>query len=553
MSAASRMRILVWSLVVAVGLLRLGSPLDGDQALFLFYASWLDRGLHLYVDLWDNKQPGVFWFYWAAGRFLGFNSVGLHILEWFWMAAAGCMLLWAARLEFGCAWVAELVPLFTVGLYYWCASTWFMTQVEGLVALPLAGCVLASVLAVRRPLSARWMHAAFGLCMGLVVVLKIVLVVVPIALLLVMIPYAGAAQGGRKLYVDGWALGATLCGAALPLGGVAWYFIHNHAWGAFFLANFVWPRLALQENEGKSLWTLLRAARWWLTVSLPSVFLVFKIRRDFGHEQLRLIEAMAVAWLFAGIAAILVQRISWWGYHFLLLLWPMGLIGASAADRLLSRRDATDDKLLRESRRIVAIAAMAMFAVYPMQAVRGAAAAVKASMSSYGTRLEAFQDVIDPKSTERRQLVARLRERAADWAEELSTIYAFGNPNWMLAFDLPQALPIHGWAWEIMLERQWAELPAQLSAAQPALLYIDDDYAKLIARRSPATFEFVMRAYTPVLRTSEPGTWYERVSTRPGERDSPSRGEKYRILGDAPQSQIQQSQTSFIFNRDPQG
>jgi hypothetical protein len=55
------------AMVVVLGGLKVYTPLDGDQALFLYTAQSIDAGGVLYVDVWDLKQPGIFWFYGAAG------------------------------------------------------------------------------------------------------------------------------------------------------------------------------------------------------------------------------------------------------------------------------------------------------------------------------------------------------------------------------------------------------------------------------------------------------------------------------------------------------
>ena len=59
------------TLIAGLGALKLLTPLDGDQALFLYFAQAIDNGERLYVDVWDMKQPGVFWFYWLGGRIFG--------------------------------------------------------------------------------------------------------------------------------------------------------------------------------------------------------------------------------------------------------------------------------------------------------------------------------------------------------------------------------------------------------------------------------------------------------------------------------------------------
>ena len=72
--------------IAVVGALKLLTPFDGDQALFLYFAQAIDQGERLYLDIWDMKQPGIFWFYWLGGKMFGFTSFGVKLLE----LASGC-------------------------------------------------------------------------------------------------------------------------------------------------------------------------------------------------------------------------------------------------------------------------------------------------------------------------------------------------------------------------------------------------------------------------------------------------------------------------------
>ena len=81
---------------------------------------------------------------------------------------------------------------------------------------------------------------------------------------------------------------------------------------------------------------------------------------------------------------------------------------------------------------------------------------------------------------------------------------------WMLEFDRPQAIPIHGWAWEFMLQSQWATLPAQLRAAKPQFIYVDAYYTALIGRKAPDVASIIKSDYLSVIQANEPGQWYRR-------------------------------------------
>ena len=83
---------LVLLVVVLLGTFRLPTPFHGDQALFLLGAQVLNAGGVYYVDFWDLKQPGMFFFFWLAGRTFGFSEVGVHAFELFWLTALAVVL-----------------------------------------------------------------------------------------------------------------------------------------------------------------------------------------------------------------------------------------------------------------------------------------------------------------------------------------------------------------------------------------------------------------------------------------------------------------------------
>lgn len=89
--------VAVLGVVALTGIINLYRPLYGDSALFLLAAEGMSRGDVLYVDFWDNKQPGIFAFYYVAGRLFGFTAPGLHLFELCWMLWFSVVLCIALR------------------------------------------------------------------------------------------------------------------------------------------------------------------------------------------------------------------------------------------------------------------------------------------------------------------------------------------------------------------------------------------------------------------------------------------------------------------------
>lgn len=127
----------VLAIVFVFGLFRLSETFNGDQAMFSVYAKALVGGSQLYTDLWDVKQPGIFYFYAFAGRIFGFSEIGIHFFELLYWMVFSAALIWIANDQFENEWLRYLLPLTTVGYYYATAGSLQMTQVETLVGFPL--------------------------------------------------------------------------------------------------------------------------------------------------------------------------------------------------------------------------------------------------------------------------------------------------------------------------------------------------------------------------------------------------------------------------------
>src|SRR5690348_14948706 len=124
---ASTERSIGWTRWMLIGLLvgviatlalrRLPDPFAGDQALFLVGARAMAQGEVLYRDFLDLKPPGIFLFYYAAGKLFGFDEMGVHTFELVWMALfAGVVVITLAK-PFGTR-IACLTALFTICPYY---------------------------------------------------------------------------------------------------------------------------------------------------------------------------------------------------------------------------------------------------------------------------------------------------------------------------------------------------------------------------------------------------------------------------------------------------
>ena len=72
-------------IVAFLAFLHLPYPFDYDQGLFAYGARAIAGGARLYIDFWDIKQPGIYWYFAAAGSLFGFDEIGIHTFELVWM------------------------------------------------------------------------------------------------------------------------------------------------------------------------------------------------------------------------------------------------------------------------------------------------------------------------------------------------------------------------------------------------------------------------------------------------------------------------------------
>ena len=485
---------------VSIAALHMPYPLRGDQALFLLGGREIANGATLYVDFWDNKQPGIYWFYAIAGELCGFSAMGVHIFEAVWLAVAAAFLTWAVAVDVRHRWVAMLTPLMTIGLFYWIAAPGFLTQVEILVTLPLATCFALGAMTCRNPMADQARLFAFGFSAAVVAAFKLVLVIVPVTMWLATAWHCTSRE--RRDFLAGLPrlLWAPLLGGLLGLGLIAFYFGARGAMDEFIWTTFCYPAAAADEVPGRPIKTLFRSARWLFPILVPlalvGIFAVF----DLTRERLRRSELMALGWLMAGSAAIVVQWFSWWAYHFSLLMVPAGVLTVNGLDRLVGR-----GRLLGRGRHAI-IAVLGFSALPFILPPQLGMATLRAAWTARGANsLEAYRASIDPEYQRIRDSVAFLRSPKAMAGD----IYVFGEPGLVLESGRRYAIPTHGWSWEMLLESQWRKLPGQLRAAMPAYVYMSSDYSPLVRERSPEVERLLEEDYA-IAAASDSGTWYAR-------------------------------------------
>jgi hypothetical protein len=504
-----KLDILVLVLVVLAGLLHLSYPLEGDQALFITGASKMSRGALLYRDFWDLKQPGIFGFYLLGGALFGFTEVGIHKLELLYMAAFAVVLWVTLKDHFDSLAIASLVPLLTIGVYYAVTGSWHLTQVEGLVGFPM----FLSLWFATEPSSPKGSGAMrlfiSGFMGGVVLLFKFLFLPILISFWLTALIDAIVRRRERISKAIIRIGMPTLAGMLLPLAIVLVYFAWFGTLGLLKYTYFEYPSRAMAELPGRRIGSLASSMLWFLGSFTPLTALAFvwayaTLSKRRGLLAAPLIFINLVLWLILGLCVIVVQRLSWWDYHYMLLLVPLGILAAKGLDILWAQTKEAKPTL-SSGKGLVGVVLSVGLLFSPFVA----------SLTRKGLYLAYFG-------------LAYGRERRLSYQSEISSsyktilseveflskpeslpgdVFIVGNPVYYYLSGRDQAVASNGWMPELYLSEQWNQLIDELSEASPPYIFIASEYVDLVPARSPRTIHFIEENYR-VLRSSNAGVWY---------------------------------------------
>jgi Dolichyl-phosphate-mannose-protein mannosyltransferase len=337
------------SFITLAAAAKLEAPFRSDQSLFLLYARMLSRGFKLYVDIWDIKQPAIYWFYMASAEIFSYTERGIHLGEFVWSAAFSICLILTLRNYFAHWAVVALAPLVVVGNYFLQVGATEQTQVEGLIGFPLYLCAYFCCRATEGNHRNRD-ALLFGMFAALVCLFKMIFIVIIGSFVLVALylyPKARPPLDKRAFLIYSasgffavWAAVATVL------------IVRQEFWG-FYQVTFVYPFAALSEFPPGRPVDLLKGIGFIAGIFAPwACFLVIAawwgVRRD-GAIMTRIL----LAWVIAGVVITLAQRFSWWIYHFLIFLVPLGILALRGVDVLSPSWIATAGRRHFQRRRLL--------------------------------------------------------------------------------------------------------------------------------------------------------------------------------------------------------
>ena len=491
---------------IILSLLQCGTPLIGDQALFMYGATSLDRGETLYVDFWDSKLPGVYLFYKIGGTLFGFTGFGVRLFEVLWNGLLAFLLWREARTLFHHRWLVWLLPLITVGYYYAVVDEHHQTQVEFLVALPFIGCLTCANAAAfgGHPV---WRRVMFwfgsGVCAGVIAIFKPVLAPLAITLWITVTIF--------QIYFNGFSwrrlalfFFPTFLGGLFVLAAVSFWMIATGAWERFIWTMFVFPGEVFSEIDRAPLWRLIKGGVRIIGPALLFIPLLYWAIRSLRARRGDIFFVEALVWLLTGIGLILLQKVAWWHYHYLLLVVPLGILYLRGLDQVLPKV-ADRFKLCRRFQLSTVATGLVLIGFVPI-----AAAKFTLGYSKYFELLQSGDfsrhniGMTVSKVYQRNFANSRFVREAGIIGKP---IYVMGDPVIYLQTKCTQAFPMNGWVWEYYSKKQWAELPELLRQHKPAAFFIDVEYETMVDVKLPGFKELLGETYEEQHRVDR-GIWY---------------------------------------------
>jgi hypothetical protein len=546
--------IVALGLVAITGAVCLPMPFYGDQALFAVYGRQLAHGAVLYRDVFDVKQPGIFWFYAVGGILFGDTEVGIHLLELLYWLAFSIFCLRALRPYFDAPWAPALVPIATIAVYYMYADLLDLTQIEILVAFPI---LLAWWLVDRsRPDEAGAVRrfTAAGCAAAFIVLLKYPYVLIAFAMIgsVLFRRWRRAPRARARRSMIGFALGLLV-----PVMLATIYFVVYGQLGRIWWAYFELAPKA-QLGEGRPLSYFVVGVRHFLIghgpiLILASLGVIHAVRQRVG-ATVDLAVAMMV-WCAAGAVTFFFQ--GWAEYKWTLFTVPVGTLAVIGVESLVTTtwttstwrrpravaigaaiaalsygvaaRGPRNQTILLSAVALGVAAALAIGLEVPGAALRRWASRAFVAGLAIAVGVAAVAPGMKVRSLVDHDFALSVRARAelrASWNGVYGAVdadlaalrrrdpppgpmYVLGDPLILLRAHRPQAVPMLGWGPELFDERAWTELETDLRTVRPTYIVIDPFPAYLIRSRHPSLMRFIRASYA-VAFVGRSGTWYVR-------------------------------------------
>jgi Dolichyl-phosphate-mannose-protein mannosyltransferase len=333
------------AVVVILSLPNLQYPIGRDQATYCVIAEGLQKGKHLYLNLWDNKPPGIFYLYIPIVKLLGRTAwlVGAVDLVCVVVAALGTFYFCARYLGPQAGAVAAVLYA------YWHDRKGYINAAQPEVFIVLFVFAAFFLLAHEghRPL---WRSFAAGLAMGAAFWIKYnALAFLPLVILLPYLDFSRLELPSPRLALNiparTWFARTTvlLGGLAAIIAGVLAGFRISGAWPAMKEVQFeVLPRygaIVVQRTPHYLLWALHQVnfnLGTWPEAGVALALLIAWRCRDFRRTAPIFIAAASGFLVTASQARFNAYSFETF-FPFLAMLWAYVAVQAFEGFRVISQ------------------------------------------------------------------------------------------------------------------------------------------------------------------------------------------------------------------------
>jgi len=487
---------------IGLGCVNLYYPLGVDQSVVMMGAEALSRGDILYVDYWDNKQPGLYYLYHLGGEFFGYDEFGVHLIELIWMILFAIVLMTTLRPLLHYPWLSSLAPITTIGIYYATAGVYQLSQLEMLVSFPIYISAWFALKATQCPERCLAYCFAGGLAGGIAVLFKLVLAPIIACFWLIAVIYL--CMDGRHWFRTGLRLAIpVLLGALVPIALTLLYFWQLGALDEYLWTSLSYPAQAFDTAPpaSKSRWitaaafTTLHFAPW----AVFSIIACYCWVKDPKNSLI----AMAIAWLAAAIALFFIQSFSWWEYHTLLFFVPIGILAVFGLDNIL-RIIGDSQSTLKHFRTAVSAVLLIPLCASLTAPFLKKAQPLLSEMWVQGLSVKRYHWLVDTKY---RDLESSIQFLFGEDARP-GPIYSFGFAGLYAMAERKNPHAIAGSSWEFYLPDQMSDILNTLKNKQVPYIFVDA-YDYKIYYMKPDITQFLSRHYD-LLKKDLAGTWYIR-------------------------------------------
>lgn len=485
--------ITVLLIIIILGLIQAPTVLWGDQSLFVVIAQLLDSGKILYKDIFDYKQPGIYLFYLIAGKTLGWSDISIHIFELGYWILFSLLLFSILRTYslFRADYFNSLLPLFIVGVYYCNASSFHLTQLEALINFPLFLIVwlLDKAYKTEDENGSFITYLAIGVLIGIVLLWK--LVFSPIIFSFLLIHFLFTLRNKSLIYIISKQIVPLIAGLAIPVSIFLFYIFIHRIENLVFDIYIKIPASVIGLDDQIDPDRLVSSIKWFVKRMIVFLLLagigVFLISKKESHFC-----SLILSWGVIGFLVILMQKTSWWSYHYQLLYVPIGLFSAMGLDFILCHFLLNINPRMQLTKGFLIITIISFVFFNQFNTLwKGHSSRNFANLNSYDYAKNDAENIIKVIKRE-------------------DTMFVCGNPRmYLLASHLPE-LSTNGWILEYYLDYQWEEFYYEFKNKPPTYLFVLNEYVRLFESKSKKLWELIANEYSEY-DAVENGKWYKRI------------------------------------------